>query len=113
MPDRLAVMSAQELSRAVDLLSRQVGHWEAPRWGVLAHGSDATRGELMHGLVQSVADRAADVEGQPRRPVPRLSTDTALIDQLRVVAADLLAADPPPEVTAAAAADVSAVRATL
>ncbi|MEJ3741965.1 hypothetical protein WEI85_01505 [Actinomycetes bacterium KLBMP 9797] len=106
-------MSAQELSRAVEMLSRQVGHWEAPRWGVLAHGSDATRGELMHGLIQRVADLAADVEGQPRRPVPRLSTDTVLIDQLRVVAADLLAAGPPAEVVAAVVADVSAVRAAL
>lgn len=50
------------------------------------------RADLLHGLVQEVADLAADAEGQPRRPVPRLDNDLALPDQLRVVAADLVAA---------------------
>lgn len=44
--------------------------------------------------MQEVADLAADAEGQPRRPVPRLDNDLALPDQLRVVAADLVAAAP-------------------
>jgi hypothetical protein len=44
----------------------------------------------------------------------RRVADTALTDQLRVVAADLVAAAPPEAVTAAAAAaDVRAVRAAL
>ncbi|GAA4689318.1 hypothetical protein [Phytohabitans rumicis] len=105
-------MSAQELSRAVDLLVRQTGHWAAPRWAAQA-GGESSRGDLLYALVQRLADRAADAEGQPRRPVPRLPTDTALIDQFRVVTADLLAATPPPTVLAQAATDISTVRHSL
>ena len=46
----------------------------------------------MHGLVQRLADAGAEVEGRPTRPVPRLASDLALPDQIRVVAADLRAA---------------------
>jgi hypothetical protein len=45
--------------------------------------------------------------------VPRLVADSTLTDQLRVVTADLLAAAPLEAVTAAAAAEVEAVRAAL
>jgi hypothetical protein len=65
---------------------------------------------VVHGLVQQLADWAADQEGQPRRPVPRLDSDLALPDQLRVVTTDLVAAAPPPDVRAAAAAAVDEVR---
>ncbi|MDQ7908724.1 hypothetical protein RB614_29750 [Phytohabitans sp. ZYX-F-186] len=101
-----------DLRRAVDLFVGQTNHWTAARWAQPA-GPAGTRGDLTHGLVQRIADRAADAEGQPRRPVPRLVADTALTDQLRVVAADLLAAAPPAAITAAAATDVEAVRAAL
>lgn len=67
----------------------------------------------MHRLVQQVANLAADAEGEPRRTVPRLDNDLALPDQLRVVAADLLAAAPPAPVLAAAAAEVTATRRAL
>jgi hypothetical protein len=62
-----------------------------------------TRAEVMHALVQRVADLAAAAEGQPRRRVPRLDSDLALPDQLRVVAADLAAARPAPTLLAEAA----------
>jgi hypothetical protein len=101
-----------DLKRAVDLFVGQTGHWTASRWAQPA-GPDGTRGDLTHALVQRIADRAADAEGEPRRLVPRLVADAALTDQLRVVTADLLAAAPPEAVTAAAAADVGAVRAAL
>jgi hypothetical protein len=101
-----------DLQKAVDLFVGHTGHWTASRWAQPA-GPEGTRGDLTHGLVQRIADLAADAEGQPRRPVPRLVADAALTDQLRVVAADLLAADPPEAVTAAAADDVRAVRAVL
>lgn len=101
-----------DLRRAVDLFVGQTGHWTASRWAQPA-GPAGTRGDLTHGLVQRIADRAADAEGEPRRPVPRLVADSALTDQLRVVTADLLAAAPPEAVTAAAAAEVEAVRAAL
>jgi hypothetical protein len=106
-------MSADELSRVVDLLARQVGHWEAPRWAAPAAAGNAARADLMHRLVQQVANLAADAEGEPRRTVPRLDNDLALPDQLRVVGADLLAAGAPAEVLAGAAADVTATRRAL
>lgn len=106
-------MSSAELSRSVDLLVRQVGHWDAPRWGVQAFGADARRGDLLHGLVQRLADLAAEAEDQPLRRVPRLPNDTALPDQLRVVATDLIAANPPASVAATATAEVTAIRRAL
>lgn len=54
--------------------------------------------------MQRLADAAADAENRPRRPVPRLPSDLALADQLRVMAHDLLAA-PAPEWVLLAAAD--------
>ncbi|HEX8626537.1 MAG TPA: hypothetical protein VF755_00005, partial [Catenuloplanes sp.] len=56
-----------------------------------------------------IADLAADGERQPRRPVPRLDTDLALTDQLRVVTADLLGTDPPDEVLATVNQKIRAV----
>ncbi|MFB9237304.1 hypothetical protein ACFFWC_17375 [Plantactinospora siamensis] len=105
-------MSA-ELTREVDLLARQVGHWEAPRWAAKADRGNAARADLVHRLVQEIANRAADAAGEPRRTVPRLDNDLALPDQLRVVAADLAAADPAAPVLADAAAQVRATRLAL
>ncbi|MEV0714366.1 hypothetical protein [Asanoa sp. NPDC050611] len=102
-----------DLGRIVDLLTRQVSHWQAPRWSAPAADGEGTRGDAVHRLVQRLADLAADVEGRVRQEVPRLDNDASLPDQLRVVAADLVAADPPPEVLVAAAGDVAAVRAVL
>jgi len=45
----------------------------------------------MYGLVQWLADRCAEAEGRPARPVPRLDNDSVLPDQLRVMINDLLA----------------------
>jgi len=44
----------------------------------------------MHHLVQTLADLAADAEGQPRRRVNRLPSDMNLPDQLQVIGLDLL-----------------------
>jgi hypothetical protein len=62
----------------------------------------------MYDLVQGLADLGADAEGRPRRGVPRLDNVLALPDQLRVVAADLIAADPDQAVLAAATERVAA-----
>lgn len=86
-----------------------VSHWTPGRWRRTVPGG-GTRADLVHGLVQRLADWAADAEGQPHRPVPRLDNDLALPDQLRVVASDLAAAAPPPDVRAAAAEAVNEVR---
>jgi hypothetical protein len=84
-----------EFASAVDRLVSRVSHWTPSRWAASSR-SGRSRAEVVYELVQGVADRAADAEGQPRRVVPRLTSDLALPDQLRVVAADLLTfADPP------------------
>lgn len=106
-------MTDDDLRRTVDLLARQVGHWEAPRWAAPAADGSGSRADAVHAVVQRIADLAADAEGVGRRPVPRLEHDLGLADQLRVVAADLVAAGPPPTVLTAAAADVAAVRRLL
>ncbi|TDB74614.1 hypothetical protein [Micromonospora sp. KC723] len=106
-------MSAAELDRAVGLLVRQVGHWQQPRWTAVPDGGGASRADLVYRLVQEIADLGADAEGRPRRPVPRLPNDLALVDQLRVVTADLVAAGPSEGVLARAVNDVTATRAAL
>jgi hypothetical protein len=105
--------STESLARQVDLLVRQVGHWTAPRWAAPATAGNSARGDLLHRLVQLLANLAADTAGERRRTVPRLENDLALPDQLRVVAADLIAADPPAVVLAEAEAEVSATRQAL
>ena len=107
-------MSAEDLRRAVDLLVGQVGHWTAAaRWTAPAAGGDVPRRDLMHRLVQEIADLDAAAEGRPRRPVPHLDNDLALPDQLRVVTADLIAAGPDDNVLAAAADRVRTTRDAL
>ncbi|WFF08600.1 hypothetical protein O7622_08650 [Micromonospora sp. WMMD1076] len=106
-------MSASELDRAVTLLVRQVGHWQQPRWSAKADIGNVSRADLVHRLVQEIANLAADAAGEPRREVPRLPSDLALPDQLRVVSADLALAAPPAQVLATAAEAVTRTRAAL
>jgi hypothetical protein len=106
-------MSAAELDRAVELLVRQVGHWEQPRWSAQAESSNVSRADLVHKLVQEIANLAADVAGEPRRDVPRLGTDLALPDQLRVVAVDLVAVGAPDAVLNQAATAIAKTRSAL
>lgn len=110
---RLGAVSVAELEQAVRLLVGQVGHWEQPRWAATATTGNVPRADLVHRLVQEVANLAADAEGEPRRTVPRLDNDLALPDQLRVVSADLLAAGADADVLARAAAEVTATRNAL
>ena len=72
-----------------------------------------SRADAVHALVRRLAALAAAAESEPVRPVPRLDNDLALVDQVRVVAADLVAAGPDPDTLRAAAADVAALRARL
>ena len=92
----------------VDRLVGRIAHWTPSRWK-LPTASGASRADVVHGLVQEIADLGADAEGRPRRPVPRLDNDLVLPDQLRVVTADLLAAARDPAVLAGAADRVTAV----
>jgi hypothetical protein len=90
-----------DLASAVARLVNRVSHWTPPRWAASSR-SGRSRADVFHELVQQVADRAADAEGAPRRVVPRLPSDLALPDQLRVVAADLQAAGDEPACAEAA-----------
>jgi hypothetical protein len=94
-----------DFATSAERLLNQVRHWELPRWR-------GGRGDRVYALVQHLADRTADAEGRPHRPVPR-ERDVVLPDQLRVMADDLLAAAPSTEQLTAATAEVEAVRATL
>ena len=96
-------MSADELARETRRLVDRVSTWTPPRWAASSTSGPGSRADRFHALVQTLADQAADAEGQPRRVVPRLSPDTALPDQLRVIVADLIAVERDEEVLAAAA----------
>lgn len=106
-------MSAAELIRVVDLLVNQTAHWTPERWATPVEPGGPSRGDLVYTLVQRLADLAAEAEGEPWREVPRLENDLALVDQVRVVAADLAGSGASDLLTHAAAADVSAIRARL
>lgn len=85
-------MTTDELAVETRRLVDRVSTWTPPKWAASSASGPGTRADRFHALVQELADSAADAEGQPRRAVPRLSPDTALPDQLRVVVADLIAA---------------------
>jgi hypothetical protein len=88
----LPSVEPSDLQRAVDLLVGRVAHWTPARWTKPTSDAAGSRAERVHDLVQRIADATADAESSPRRVVPRLDNDLALPDQLRVVAADALAA---------------------
>ncbi|MDP9408373.1 MAG: hypothetical protein M3P95_11045 [Actinomycetota bacterium] len=87
-----------DLRRRVDDLRRlPAGRWRGRR-------------EAVREVVQRWADLGADLEGEPRRAVPRLDGDPPLADQLAVVGDDLAraATDAPggADVLRAASADL-------
>ena len=102
-----------QLVRAVDQLVNQVGHWSPARWTVTGSAGDRSRGDIVYALAQRLADLEADATGRSDRPVPRLSNDLALPDQVRVMALDLVMADAGPAILAAALDAVSAARGAL
>ncbi len=120
--------SAAALRAAADRLVNRVSQWTPARWerpvradldvsgpaiAVSGPAYPLTRADVVFGLVQELADVAAQVEARPRREVPRLDNHLALSDQLRVMVADLLAADPPAEMARAATAAVDAATRAL
>jgi hypothetical protein len=105
------VTGADRLAREVGRLVDQVAHWTPSRWAASGASGSGSRADLVYALVQDLADRAADAEGQPRRVVPRLAYDAALPDQLRVLAADLTAAGAPAVLQTAAEAVLTTRRA--
>ncbi|GAA2524685.1 hypothetical protein [Pilimelia columellifera] len=106
-------MSGAELIRVVDQLAGQTAQWTAARWDTPPEAGGPSRAEIVHALVQRIADLAAEAEGEPRRELPAPDRGLLLPDQLRVVANDLVASGASELLTHAAAADVSEVRASL
>jgi hypothetical protein len=103
----------QELAVAVSRLVNRVSHWTLPRWAASSASGTGSRADTVYALIQRLAELAADAEGQPRRQVPRLDTDLALPDQLRVITADLLAAGPDDATLAAATELVTVTSASI
>lgn len=87
-------MAAPSLRAAADRLVARVGHWTPQRWQTAAAGAAGTRADVVHALVQRLADLGAEAEARAPRPVPRLDNDLALPDQVRVMVADLILATP-------------------
>jgi hypothetical protein len=99
-----------DFATAVERLHNLVRHWEQGRWW--SRNGGATRGDLMYALIQRLADLAAEAEHQPQRVVPR-EHDMVLPDQLRVLADDLLAANPSPDLLGIATSAVDDLRVIL
>ena len=99
-------MPAEEFATSVDRLLDQVRHWQQSRW------RKAGRADRMYALVQRLADLGADAEHRPRRPVPWVG-ELVLPDQLRVMADDLLATEPPADLVRQATDEVNVVRRVL
>lgn len=103
-----------DLNGTVTRFAAATAAWTPAAWAATAPGTPgASRADVVHHLVQRLADLAASAESADRRTVPRLDNDLALPDQLRVIAADLLAAAPAPAHLAAADAAVQAARTAL
>jgi hypothetical protein len=81
-------MITDELAIETRRLVDRVSTWTPPRWAASSSYGPGTRADRFYALIQELADQSADAEGQPRRVVPRLTPDTAMPDQLRVVVAD-------------------------
>lgn len=105
--------AAAQLRAAAHRFESRVGHWDRDRWAIPVPGSPAspvsgspvpTRADAVHALAQKLADLGADATGRPRRPVPRLSNDLALVSQIRVLVLDLLDEAPAETLSAATAA---------
>jgi hypothetical protein len=86
--------------------------WTADGWQRPATGpARVPRAEVAAATVQRLADLAADTEGRPRRPVPRLA-DTVLADQLAVLLDDVVRTGDPAAISAADA-ELAALKAAL
>lgn len=82
--------ASERLERDLRLTVDRLRSMGLPRLGA-SFEPEPTRAEAAHAVAQVLADLAADLEGQPRRAVPRLA-DAAVGDQVAVCGHDLLAA---------------------
>lgn len=91
-PVRAGVAVSAAFAEAIDRLIAQVHHRTPQFWAASGASGEGSRAQLVHRLVQLLADLEASATGREALPVPRLDNDLALPDQLRVVGRDLLAA---------------------
>ena len=83
------------LAKEVGSLVQRLRLWTPARWAA-ACDPWGTRADLGRHLAQWLADRAAELEGRPRRVLPVLAPDLLVADQLAVTGDDLVRADPDP-----------------
>jgi hypothetical protein len=51
---------SEGLDRAVGRLVNHVSHWTPPRWAASSASGSGSRADVMHALIQRLADLAAD-----------------------------------------------------
>lgn len=100
------------LAKELGALVQRLRLWTPARWAAACEPW-GTRADVGRHLAQWCADRAADLEGAPRRVLPVLTPDLLVADQLAVTGDDLLRADPPPALAADAVAHLLAHRCDL
>lgn len=83
----------QLLAKELASLVQRLRVWSPARWAA-ALDPWGTRADLGRHLAQWLADTAADLEGQPHRPLPALRPDLLVADQLAVTGDDLVRAAP-------------------
>lgn len=81
------------LAKEVGSLVQRLRLWTPARWAAACEPW-GTRADLGRHLAQWCADRAAELEGSPLRPLPVLSPDLLVADQLAVTGDDLVRARP-------------------
>jgi hypothetical protein len=89
------------LAKEVQSLVQRLRLWTPQRWAALCDPW-GTRADCGRHLAQWLADRAAELEGGPARPLPVLSPDLLVADQLAVTGDDLVRAEPEPDLVRAA-----------
>ncbi|WP_433828470.1 hypothetical protein ACQP2E_03705 [Actinoplanes sp. CA-015351] len=101
-----------DFAASIDRLLNQVRHWEERRWSLPAGALGQTRAQAVRGLAEQLAALGAEAEKTPAHELPVVH-DLILPDQLRVLANDILAAGPPPELLTRAANAVHETRQNL
>jgi hypothetical protein len=97
------------LVKEIGSLVQRLRLWTPARWAASCDPW-GTRAGLGRHLAQWCADRAAELEGSPRRELPVLIPDLLVADQLAVTGDDLVRAGPGPGLVDDAVAHVLAHR---
>ena len=111
---RVTNPAAARFREAAGRLLTRVEHWSQARWSAPARDDRGrNRADVVHALVQRLADLSAEAEGRDPQPVPRLPNDLALPDQVRVMVADLGLAGASEDLLREAAGEIDAAAARV